>query len=276
MCREVLHRPRDRAPDEPVGHGDPDPGGPRTGAVLEHEERGDREEQGPQPADDHRHPDVHAVGVRDPEQAHVGLDEEEVQQEQDDDPAEVSHPPAEAGDPPHGLAGGDLVDRRVVVDPRDLRHDRADTQQHQPDPQERRLGLDDVERGREPGEQPGLDPQVAHRLARAVGVLAEHGREEGDEESRDGGRDGERRRGGVRRPEALARDVDGEDEGRDHRVERLRPPVPHAPGEDPRVRWGPRRRGRWGRRGRGGGGDCGRRHVADRSGVGPPRECATR
>ena len=254
----------------------PDPRRPRPGPVAQHEERRDGEDERPQPAQQHRDPDVQAVGVRDAEEPDVGLDEEEVQGEQDEDAAEVPHPPAEARDPPHRPRRRHLVDRRVVVDTRDLRDDRPDAEQHQPHPQVRGLRLDDVQRGREPGEEPGLQPQVADGAPGAVRVLAEHGSQQRHEQPRDGRGDRQGRGRGVGRPEALARDVHREDERRDDGVERLGAPVPHPPGEDAPP--GARARGVEG--GRASGVCLGRdrrcRHPANASEVRPAWECATR
>ena len=58
-------------------------------AVPQHEEGGDREEHNPEAADEHGDPDVHAVRVGDAEEPDLGLDEEEIQEEQDEDAAEV-------------------------------------------------------------------------------------------------------------------------------------------------------------------------------------------
>lgn len=124
MCREVVQAP-DRGPDQAVGVLGAHPRCLGPWPVLQHEEGGDGEDQRPQPAQQHRHPDVHAVGVGHAEQTDLGLDEEEVQREEHDDAAEVAHPPPEARHASHGPPRGDLVDRRVVVDPGDLGDDGA-------------------------------------------------------------------------------------------------------------------------------------------------------
>lgn len=205
-------------------------------AILEQKEGGDREDQGPDATHDHRGAHVQGTLVGHPEETDLGFDEEEEDEQQHDDATEIAHPPPEAGDPTDGPLGGHLVDGRVVVDTRDLGDDRADPEDGQANPQEGWLRLDEEEGGRERGEDPRLDPQIANRASGPVAVLAEHGRQQSHEQPCDRGRDRQRSRRGVGRPETRTGDVDREDEGRDHRVERLGPPVPHPPRQDSLLR----------------------------------------
>ena len=197
---------------------------------------GDREAAEPQGCDDHGDADVQVrVGGH---IQHVHADEADVEDEQQDDAADVACRPAEAGDLSAIFLLAQVVEHRVVIYRGEFEEHVTQAQQrdteHQGAPgSQDRLGVDEVhgehaddDRAREPSE-PDSAP------ASSIGTLAGDGGEQGDEQARDRHAVTEPGRGRARVGEdAVTGQVSREHEGRGDRVEGGAAPVPGRPVDD--------------------------------------------
>ena len=199
-------------------------------------DHGDREAAEPQGGDHHGDTDIQVRVGGHAQQVHA--DEADVEDEQQDDAADVAGRPAEAGDLAAVFLLAQVVEHRVVVHRGELEEHVAQAEQRNTQHEcslgpKDRLGVHEVhgehtddDRAREPSE-PDSAP------ASSIGTLAGDGGEQGDEQTRDRHAVTEPRRGRARVGEdAVAGQVGREHEGRGDRVEGGAAPVPGRPIDD--------------------------------------------
>ena len=196
------------------------------------EQDGDREAAQPQGGDHHGDADVQVRVGRHAQQVHAN--EADVEDEQQDDAADVAGRPAEAGDLAAVFLLAEVVEHRVVVHRGELEEhvtqaEQGNTQHEGTLGPEDRLGVHEVhgehaddDCAREPSE-PDSTP------ASSVGALAGNGGEQGDEQARNRHAVAEPRRGRARvSKDTVAGQVGREHEGRGDRVEGGTAPSPQA------------------------------------------------
>ena len=200
------------------------------------EDDGNREAAEPQGGDHHGDADVQVrVGGY---VQQVDADEADVEDEQQDDAADVAGCPAEAGDLAAVFLLAQVVEHRVVVHRGELEEhvtqaEQRNTQHEGTLGTEDRLGVHEVhgehadnDRACEPSE-PDSAP------ASSIGALAGDGGQQGDEQARDRHAVAEPGRGRTRVGEdAVAGQVGRKHEGRGDRVEGGAAPVPGRPVDD--------------------------------------------
>ena len=160
------------------------------------------------------------------------MDEAHVQNEQQGDAPDVAHAPAEPRNGADPILGGDLRQDAVVVDARQLEEDIAQPQQCNAEPEITGPGQNEEHRCADRHDNGGVNTEPEDGPPRPIGPLTGDRRQQGDDESGDRQPEGDRGLGGGLLAETGIGEVDGEDEGRDDRVEGGAPPVPQPPGED--------------------------------------------
>ena len=196
----------------------------------------DREAAEPQGSDHHRDSDGQVL-VRGHAQQ-VRADEAHVEDEQQDDAADVAGRPAEARDLAAVLLLPQVVQHRVVVDGGELEEhvtqaEQRNTQHEGAAGPEDRLGVHEVHGEHAGDDQPGEPSEPDSAPASSIGALTRDGGEEGDEQARDRHAVTEPGRGLARVGEdTVAGQVGREHEGRGDRVEGGAAPVPGRPFDD--------------------------------------------
>ena len=200
------------------------------------EDDGDREATEPEGRDHHGNTDRQVL-VRGHAQQ-VRADKAHVEDEQQDDTADVTGRPAEARDLAAVLLLAQVVEHRVVVHRGELEEHITQAQQGDAEHQgalgsEDRLGVYEVHGEHAGNDQPGEPSEPDSAPASSISALARDGGQQGDEQARDRHAVAQPRRGRARVGEdAVAGQVGREHEGRGDRVEGGATPVPSRPFDD--------------------------------------------
>ena len=153
------------------------------------EDDGDREAAEPQGGDHHGDTDRQVLVRGDAEQ--VGADEAHVEDEQQDDAADVAGRPAEARNLAAVLLLAQVVEHRVVIHGGELEEHVAQAQQGDAEHEgalgsEHRFGVYEVHGEHAGDDQPCEPSEPDSAPASSIGALTRDGCEERDEQARDG------------------------------------------------------------------------------------------